>query len=154
MIQRIQSIYLFLVAIGAFVLLMAPLTHYSLVSDITVYVNMLKGSHNPVEFSGLIKTWPMLIFNAIMAVLALVSIFMYKNRMMQLKIAMFGFLSNIILVGMMFFMLDGFQKILNAVAVHYDYGIFIPVVTLVLFILATKAIRKDEAKVRAADRLR
>jgi hypothetical protein len=154
MIQRIQSIYLFLVAIGAFILLMAPLTHYSLVSDITVYVNMLKGSHNPVEFIGLVKTWPMLVFNGIMAVLALVSIFMYKNRMIQLKIAMFGFLSNIILVGMMFFMLDGFQKTLNAVAVHYDYGIFIPVVTLIMFVLATKAIRKDEAKVRAADRLR
>ena len=40
------------------------------------------------------------------------------------------------------------------VTVHYGVGTFAPVVVVVLLFLAQQAIKKDELKVRAADRLR
>jgi hypothetical protein len=36
----------------------------------------------------------------------------------------------------------------------YQFGIFLPVISLLLLVLASRAIRKDEALVKSADRLR
>jgi len=66
---------------------------------------------------------------------------------------MFSFLANIIFIIVLFFTADSLQKHLN-VETTYKYGSFIPLVILILLILASKAIKKDEKLVKDTDRLR
>ena len=72
---------------------------------------------------------------------------------MQLRITMFSFLANIIFIIVLFFSADSLQKHLNVDAT-YKFGSFIPLVVLVMLILASKAIKKDEKLVKDTDRLR
>lgn len=130
MIQRIQSIYLFLAAAAAVVFLFVP-------SAETEGVHLI--AQNNI---------PLLALAAIGALISFVVIFLFKNRVLQTNIGRLALLPLLGLVGYSLFIefSDGdFQA---------AWGIGLPVVATLLVFLAVGAIRKDENKVRAMDRLR
>ncbi|MBP5240793.1 MAG: DUF4293 domain-containing protein, partial [Bacteroidales bacterium] len=88
----------------------------------------------------------------------LVSIFMYKNRIRQMRFVSFLALVNLLYIGLMFLSTipDGEKVLANlgTVATTYSVGTYVPLITIVLIVIAQRAIRRDEMKVRAADRIR
>lgn len=106
-------------------------------------------------------TWPLMVVAALVAVMALVCVFLYKNRVRQMRMVAVAFLLNVAYVFLLFFWaVDAYGKtVLKAMQgadlqVTWYVAAYAPIVSLVLLILAHRAIKKDEAKVRAADRLR
>ena len=112
-------------------------------------------------------TWPLLTLAIVAGVIGLACIFLFKNRRLQMRLAALGFMATLIYVFLLFFWAvdkyadvlsnDGMLKIFLAGAkpeVSWCAGAFVPMAALVFFFLAQRAIRKDEALVRAADRLR
>jgi cytochrome bd-type quinol oxidase subunit 2 len=112
-------------------------------------------------------TWPLMTLAIVTGVIGLVCIFLFKNRRLQMRLTTLGFMSTLIYVFLLFFWAvdkyadvlsnDGMLKIFLADAkpeVTWCAGAFVPMAALVFFFLAQRAIRKDEAMVRAADRLR
>lgn len=112
------------------------------------------------QMSGF-KTWPLTVLAIAVAVVAVVCIFLYRNRVMQMRVAAVGFLLNVVYVFLVFFWaVDAYGKAvaqpmgLDAMDVTWHAGAFAPIVSVVLYILAHRGIKKDEEKVRAADRIR
>jgi hypothetical protein len=86
------------------------------------------------------------------AVLALVSLFLFKNRKTQIVINRLNIILNFLLLGLIVYQL---QTLSGETSVsEKGIGSFLPLIVVVLLSLATKAILKDERLVKSADRLR
>lgn len=158
MIQRIQTIYLFVAFTALVAIYFFPLADFT--SEFVYYKMYLTnvknfGSENTIDFNERIVL-PVAIFNGMLALTAAISIFLYKNRRYQLKIVKLGILMNVILVALIFFVFVPLvSRSLNATADYSQYiGIYFTLISLLMLILANRNIVKDEKLVRAADRLR
>ncbi len=99
-------------------------------------------------------------------ILLAVTLFSYKNRQRQIKLCTVTFFINIILLGFLFLTPDmlstklsasldlGLDKPAARKMVHYQWASFFPFVSLILVNMASRFIKKDEAMVRSAERLR
>jgi hypothetical protein len=133
MIQRIQTIWLLLASAAAFSILRFPFYYTP-----TPQALEINGSS---QYSTLISL-------AFSACLSFISIFLYGNRMLQLKVVLVNFL----LTGLIGFF------IYKVVIAHPGGGFTLPSGVLflipILQIMAVIRIYKDEHMVKAADRLR
>lgn len=182
MIQRIQSFYLILAACAMALCFVFPLvTSNAKNADTGVEVlsqlNLMpqgdaqdnaleqaaQGSQS-IVIQQTLNTWPLMILAAVCVLIAVVSIFLYKNRTRQVRVVATGFLLNVVFLFLLFiWAMDKYQDYFVQMATalgcgnttpHLSVGAWSSVISLVLFFLAQRAIKKDEAKVRAADRLR
>lgn len=149
MIQRIQSIYLFLATAAYVCLFFFPFASYVTASK-TYELSVLGLMENGIPLE---RTLPLLAGVLLLIILTFSIIFFYKKRMLQSKLTAISLLLNVGLIGGMFFYSDRFSESISARA-DYSTGTYIVVIPLIFLVLANKAIRKDELKVRAADRLR
>jgi len=151
MIQRIQTIFLLAVVI---------LSGFLLNGDI---VRMAAGNSTvfSLGFTGLgyqggeviQRLWPMSVILAIVPLLALVSVFLYRNRPLQMRFTMIVLLLSVgtlILGAFYVLMLD--RKI--GITVVWTVKVVFPLVSALLAWLAWRAILRDDARVRSYDRLR
>ncbi len=140
MIQRIQSVYLLVVAILWAVLLLSPAI------DIFAF--------NQPATATTFALYPILnVFEIVIVLLALISIFFYKKRLIQIKLVLFNIVLMIgyyLLAGLFIYLINNSGD-LNA---ELNFGIVFPAISIILSWLAFRAIRKDENLVRAADRIR
>lgn len=107
------------------------------------------------------STWPLIALAVAVIAVAVACIFLYKNRVRQARIVMVGFVLNLAYVFLLYlWAVDGYANAVKAylhmsdIQVSWTLGAYAPIASLLLLFLAQRAIRKDEAKVRAADRLR
>ncbi len=89
------------------------------------------------------------------ALLALISIFLFRNRKLQLK---FGYLIIVvaILLPIIAFLLftNESAKVDSSVQVYDQFGMFLPIAAVLFSSLANYFIRKDDKLVKSMDRLR
>ncbi|TCI94400.1 DUF4293 domain-containing protein [Tenacibaculum sp. M341] len=143
MIQRIQSIYLLLAAAISGGLTFV-LSLWSTAKEVVFSMNLLS-SPTIVE-----KIIPILFF--LSAALSLIGIFLFNNRKLQFVMGRLNILTNLFLLGVLVYLsltLSG-----EASVSEKGIGMFVPVVSIVLLVLANKAIKKDEDLVKSVDRLR
>lgn len=154
MIQRIQSIYLFLVFVFALLSLTFPLANVFAANEY-FSINLISFKHlGPELFSGAgYFKYGLAAILAIIMILTFITIFRYKKRMLQIKFGRLNIALHVVFVALAALFLN---KVSNTSGLDIKYGISIvfPLVSIVLIILANIAIRKDEKLVRAADRLR
>lgn len=144
MIQRIQSIYLLVAGIisGGLTFL------FSLWSNAltnTVYVLDLFSGNSILE-----KSVPVLFF--ISALVAIVTIFFFKNRQLQFVLNRLNILTNLFLLGLLIYLSQTLSG--EASVSEKGIGMFFPIVVILLLVLANRAIKKDEDLVKSVDRLR
>jgi len=136
MIQRIQTIYLLLSAavsgglIFVFNLWTVGENKEFFAIDNDMYFGMFIGS----------------------AVLSFITIFMYTNRKSQFVMGRLNILLNLILLG--FFVYQSLNVSGEALVSEKGIGMLLPILSIVLLVLANKAIKKDEDLVKSVDRLR
>jgi len=156
MIQRVQTLFLVVVAACMFALLFFPIwgqQNATKVAELTV--SKLQFTEN-----GSIKEETNTIYLAVLAVfssiLAVASIFSYKSRAKQMLINMFN--SLVIggtLVACTFLMFEG-EELFNGGQDSKGLGIGFFLIGISLFanMLANRFIKNDEKLVRSSDRLR
>jgi hypothetical protein len=149
MIQRIQSLYL-LLASGAFGSLFALPFLTTTTTDAAATVPQLAdGQLNLFDNIGLLG------LTALGIALALATIFMYKDRATQGKLAMMGVLVAVFLLALAGISTQGVNSAVPTEGhVQFGLGWAAPVIGMVLSWLASNAIKKDEKLVRSMDRLR
>lgn len=147
MIQRIQTIYIFFAAV--FVALLLKLNFAELAVEGELYVFNAKGimSGEQVLFNGL----PILGFIGLITLLHLIVIFLYKKRILQIRILAFTIILLMGLIGVMLFFLYAAYD--NA-EVEFQIPMVFPVIAVILDYLAIRAIGKDEALIRSLNRIR
>jgi hypothetical protein len=135
MIQRIQSIWLLLAAAASLGTL--KLSFYSGNKDNNLFEE-LNGSSN----------FLLLIVTVAVAVTALATIFLFKNRKLQLRLSWLGLLLQLIVLALYF------QQTKQFVQGSFTLTSAISFMIPVFFILAWLGIRKDEKLIKSMDRLR
>ena len=152
MIQRVQSLYLLAVTILLVLAMLLPIGYYTHVgeplSDVLrpLGITMADGIHE--------STWGLFAILMVSAVVSLGTIFLFRNRMLQVRMTIF---SSILLIG--YYVSVGifiFTMKSNSGAEAFRPGLALalPLVCIILNYLAFRAIYSDEIMVRAADRLR
>jgi hypothetical protein len=107
-----------------------------------------------VTFSQFL-TIPLIFLVVASFIFTISTILLFKNRPLQIRLCTFNMLTNIVLVMVIFFFYD--TKITAMTRIEPDYnftGMALPLVSILFLILANMAIKKDEALVKSADRLR
>jgi len=156
MIQRIQTVYMSIVVIACISLLFFPFAKYihDMQGTYIFYITGMKYMIDPPITVNFWLTFPLLLILGASVILVLAAIFLYKKRAFQLWLVNIAFLLNIAFIILIFlYYINHFEKQFNTLP-SYQIGIFIPLVSLVCLILASRAIRKDEAMVKSSDRLR
>jgi hypothetical protein len=155
MIQRIQSIYLLLTTALSFLFLKGSFLSFTDNAGLPIIFtfNGIEKRTGGTENELIQNVWPFTIVLVLVALLALITIFLYKKRTLQL-------LMTKILIGLI--------SVLIIISVCYSYIIIskfggtiipgvkmaLPLVLLVFSILAFRGIRKDDMLVKSYDRLR
>ena len=151
MLQRIQTIFLFIAALAVGLLLLPVFSFLSIpISNPPLPDAMLvDGKYNVMDHPV------MLVLTGLVAVLFLVSIFMFRNRHTQSQLVRIGLIGVILLVvTAAIFFTQVYQSIPNDTAVTIDFGVLNPLVASVMSWLGLRRIRQDEQVVRSMDRLR
>ena len=143
MIQRIQSIYLFLASIVSGGLIFVFDLWETLKNEIFA-LDLL--SKEAISF----KLIPVMFI--ISAIMSLITIFLFKKRQLQFVLGRVIILINLFLLGLLIYLsltLSGETSVSEK-----GIGMFLPILAILLVVLANKAIKKDEDLVKSADRLR
>ena len=138
------------------------MTGKQIIVDIKTYgAQILNGEPVEIGQRGYVKTWPLVVLTIASGLIALGSIFMYKNRVRQMRVVAVGFLLGVVDLFLIFIwavdsFVDQATQAMACTEVHVSYGVatWAIIAAVVLMFLAQRFIRKDEEKVRAADRLR
>ena len=156
MIQRIQSIYLFLMAAVSGVLFFVTLATFEYTNQLELTILGI-GQQNDTVFFSDTYTIPLLLLNVVMAFLPIVTIFLYKKMGLQLKMARFNLFVIAVFIAIVFmYYVPDMQKTLacNDQTTHYGFGMYAVLSEIVFNILAIRGIRKDIALIRSMDRIR
>ena len=160
MIQRVQTLYLFLVVILSAVMFFTPIGGFYNkttleVYDLTFMGVFLQDNMQTVETNpSVMPVWGLSILTAVIPVIALISIFLYRKRVLQARFNVFNILLMVGYYALLFFYIwIGKQKL------HADESFLcipssFPLISIILSALAIRGILKDEALVRSLDRLR
>jgi hypothetical protein len=155
MLQRIQSIYLLLASLTLFALFLFPLVHNVYVNSkpITVMVTGIfqdvNGQQAHTEFFIALTA-----ATAVVGLLPLVIIFLYKNRKQQIALC---YAMMLVIIGYSYWVSQSAKNAIqdvNLTMSNYGIGIILLSVSIVFVLLAQKAIQRDEKLVKSADRLR
>ena len=149
MIQRIQTLYLLAVVALGIALIWQPVVQFVTPegTDLQVWeLSALGGA--PLQ--GL---WGLLVTTALIPLLALVDIFLYKKRILQARLNIFLAMLCLGYYGVLAIYIWQANLALG-VEWHILPWASFPLVCFVLTLMATRRILKDEALVRAADRIR
>jgi hypothetical protein len=152
MIQRIQSVYLFLVFILSALFITGTLYQFTDPTGQTVVV-MFTGAY--LKNGNILQGRDMLIFalSVIIPVLAAASVFLFNNRRTQSWMVVSVIVLDIILISVLAVHLVHKGGI-GFTAPVTSYRCLIPAINLLLLFLALRGIRKDEELVKSYDRIR
>jgi glucan phosphoethanolaminetransferase (alkaline phosphatase superfamily) len=169
MIQRIQTIFLFLTAALLVGLLFVPIWENQEMKDGTLLGKLVLDAFK-LKFETLTNNAGSSITRMLIpdknviyigvlalsaALSALFSITRYQNRILQLKLGMLTSLLVSALLGSIFLAIKQGNDLLNTSNKgQYLIGFFLPIGALIFNMLANRFIKKDENLVRSVDRLR
>ncbi len=152
MIQRIQSIYLLVASILLGSIFVYPIAEL-LGADGQLFIFNFNGLSVENEDGMYLLTIPTVILLVIMVTISFISIFLYKKRVIQMRLNSFNIILMLGYMGLAYYYIQNFSKQLNGI-VSYEITAIFPFVAAVLTYLAIRAIGKDEALIRSMDRIR
>lgn len=152
MIQRIQSLYLLLVAALLVCALRCPWGSF-FANDASFTYEAFAVTQSVGTEMATIPFWALGVLLCVCAVVALVTIFCFKNRVLQTRLCIFNMLA---LLGfyVVFFVFMLLTKSKLSAEFGFQYGISFPLISMILLYLSIRSIIKDEKKVRAYERIR
>ena len=161
MIQRIQSLFLLGVAVLMTCFLFLPVWEKKNPNNeeyvgLTAFEFVYKEKNAAASPSDMkIPIFYLAALAILAGVIALFSVFKYKNRLTQIKLGMANSLLMAGMLGVSVYFINkgqGLFDIENRGA--FQAGFYMVVVAMLLNILANRFIKRDESLVRAADRIR
>ncbi|WP_111706489.1 DUF4293 domain-containing protein [Lutibacter citreus] len=144
MLQRIQTIYLLLASISSGGLIF--ILNLWLTEEGNKFFVFDSFSTNSI----LLKVQAVLF--VLSSLFTFIAIFQFKKRQLQFVLGRISILINFILLGILVYFaqnLSGEMKISEK-----GIGLLIPILSIVLVVMANKAIKRDEELVKSVDRLR
>lgn len=166
MIQRIQTLYLFLITLMmAVMLFLSPMTYATpeeaveqamYTYDLGHLHEVIYDSHEKlvhVPDSKIMSTWALSALVLAIGGLSFMTIFFFRKRILQARLCVLGMLLSLGYYVLLIVYSVIFCRMLQ-VDWYFELNAALPLVAMILYFFATRAILADEALVRAADRIR
>ncbi len=166
MIQRIQTILLF----GVAVCMGTILAYYiwgEVSADESKVATLTAFKMEVIDTAGTVQdqsddtvirsdsTWYIAALAIAAAIVALVSVFQFKNRLNQMKLGALNALLMAATLGVSYYKIYQYENLVNPEGQgSIQMGFFLPAVAMILNILSNRFIRKDEKLVKSVDRIR
>jgi hypothetical protein len=147
MIQRIQTLFIFIAAIVTALMLKTEFAEIASEGDYYIFSAEGIAMGENVILDGL----PIQVFIGLIVILHLVVIFLFKRRILQIRLLVFSIILLIGLAGLMLYFLYAGLDSLNVI---YKIPMALPLVAIIFDYLAIRAIGKDEALIRSINRIR
>ena len=152
MIQRIQTLYLLAVAALMAAAVFTPLAYFAAgVEEYKLFAFALKSA--TAEYS----TIYMGVIVALAAIVPLVNIFLFKNRLLQIRLCaveLVLLVGSAVFMALYYFLSNRMFSQLEFSAHGMHIAIIFPVIAIILDYLALRAIFKDEMLVKSLDHIR
>lgn len=153
MLQRIQTVYLLIVAALMASLLFLPLSVMQ--SGGIFYTFDVFGLNTMGADKELVSpTWGLFALVLVTIIISLVTIFLFKKRILQIRLTIFNTILLFCFYGVFAFMIYLFKGEMVGLTYTFKMATAFPAVCVVLNYLAIRNIGADEALVRSLDRLR
>lgn len=156
MIQRIQTVYLFFALILLLWFIFSPV--FEIIDKEQVFYLFYNYGFYKVESIEskkiLLSSIPLLIILVVVAFLIFITIFSYKNRILQMRLCIFNML---LIIGSIFLILFYYKQASNKIQIEslqYKFSAIFPLIVFILIYLAFRSIRRDEILVQSINRLR
>lgn len=151
MIQRIQSLYLAIVLILTGIILGTDLMNFTKAAEKIGFA-----PYKLYEHSGslLEKTLPLAALFIIAFLIVAGALFMYKNRILQIRLAIFSMVLFVGSYALIYFYYHRFTTQLDIAFYSIGIALSFPLINAILLFLAIRNIGKDEALIRSLDRIR
>ena len=150
MIQRIQTLYLLAVVVLGLALIWLPVVQLVTPEEAETLQVWELSALGGAPLQGL---WGLLLTTALIPLLAFIDIFLYKKRILQARLNIF-----LVMLCLGYYGVLALYIWLATLSMNVEWHILpyasFPLICLVLTLMATRRILKDEALVRAADRIR
>jgi hypothetical protein len=156
MIQRIQTVYLALAGI----FLIIPVALRSSLATLSIP----NGEYHltPITVSLITKVSSQTMFGsysiavafALSLILTVYAIFQFKDRKFQIRLVQMAFALQLVIAILTFYYATRMADFSEDASVSYQPALVILLVNVVLYFLAYRGIKKDDALVRSTDRLR
>jgi len=152
MIQRIQTLFLLLSTIATMLLLLMPMVTFLDPSSVE-WTMKGSGVRSSADGTVLFNSWPLTALIALVTLISLSSIFLFKRRTLQLRLTNFNLLLMLGMVGMG--LMYAYKAVLQLEA-SWAPGIIsiMPVISFILSFMAARAIRRDDILIKGLDRIR
>lgn len=150
MLQRIQTIFLFLITVFSVLQLFVPfqtITTY----ESTQHLYLSPAKYN--ESTQAIIHLPLIIC-ALITLLSLLAIFMFKKRSLQMKLCTILALLSFALTSSLFLFTYSKPEENHETVISYNLAAFIPLINIILAFIAKRFIKRDDELVKSADRIR
>jgi hypothetical protein len=99
--------------------------------------------------------WGLFVLTAVIAIVSVLTIFLYRKRMLQIRLCIFNAIVMIGFYGFFAFLIYGVMKReISDLSVSIQIALSFPLIGLILDYLAIRNIGADEVLVRSVERLR
>ncbi|MDD4488967.1 MAG: DUF4293 domain-containing protein [Paludibacter sp.] len=155
MIQRIQTLYLFLIVILGIITLFSPVAGLQNTEQGAIYEMSYRGLFEKTVSGDtmLANTWMLTALMALVPILSFITIFLFKKRLLQIRLIIFNMVLMAGFYGLMFIYLWQYGKVLEA-SLFMEIPAAFPLISIILSIMAIRAIGKDEALIKSLNRIR
>lgn len=146
MVQRIQSLWLFLAAMLNGLLFIFPLYRYN-------FPNL---AYSPWQYESVRTFIPLFLIAAVATILPLIAIFFYGDRKRQRGMVWICLLAIFAFIAVMLMRVSNLKNGSPPVT-HFEYvlpGVLVTIGGMIFLILALRGIRNDERLIKSLDRLR
>ena len=99
-------------------------------------------------------SWALFALSAVIALIAMITIFLFRKRILQIRLCVFNALLMIGFYGLFVYQIWDIKQTVDSVEFFGKIALTFPLICLVLNYLAIRNIGADEVLVRSLDRLR
>ena len=152
MIQRIQSLFLLLALVCMAIFYFVPFGSLEMQAENGI-TDVAMGLYGVDFGEEHYSTLPLLILVSLVVVVLVATIFLYRHRLLQIRICIFNTILALGSSGLAFFFLYQASEKFET-DYHTSILVVLPIVAAIFIVLAIRGIAKDEALVRSIDRIR
>jgi len=152
MIQRIQHFFLLLSAVATGIIILKPVISIEVPNGESglMYASALKSAG---AGEVILPSLPLVFLVSLITLISLVSIFLYKKRLLQMRLTVYNMILLVGLLGLGYFYARlGAKEISGEIKLMF-FSVM-PLVAFILSLLAWRGIRRDYLMIKAIDRIR
>jgi len=156
MIQRVQSIYLLLVTILMSFLLVRPYANMTLADnqELIFKAHTITIQSAVDVISNYKTTIPVVLLLLIIGLLSFCTIFLYKHRIIQIRLTILNALLLLALIGSMLLYYFITRGTLGVTHSSFRLAMIFPIMAFIFCIMSIRSIRRDEILVNSYNRIR